>query len=217
VHRFFARASGRRRSARALAAEVGQSSLEPRLPVPDVALEAVRDVDRRALIHLAQARTHPPSERGDSTVAVGEDELETVGADDARRRGDADAARQQQRRRVPHPARLEVAQQGFQIVVHLVERQNTLPARQEQPRDSGIHARNGGGGDAPGLPSGSGAPSAPATSASTGHDGPGGARHPFAVHTDDVTTTQLKLIGTSRDHDVDGAGREAALPTTSPD
>jgi hypothetical protein len=103
-------------------------------------------------------------------------------------------------------------------VVHLIERQNTLSAQQEQPRDSGVHARNGGGGDStPGLPGGTSTPSAPAPTAAPGHDGPGGARHPFAVHTDDVTTTQLKLIGASRDHDVDGAGREAALPTTSPD
>lgn len=103
-------------------------------------------------------------------------------------------------------------------VVHLVEVQHTLPAHQEQPRDSGVHARNGGGGDStPGLPGGTTAPSAPAPTAAPGHDGPGGVRHPFAVHTDDVTTTQLKLIGASLDHDVDGAGREAALPTTSPD
>ncbi|MEU8636548.1 hypothetical protein AB0C38_30640 [Amycolatopsis sp. NPDC048633] len=103
-------------------------------------------------------------------------------------------------------------------VVHLVEVQNTLPAQQEQPRDSGVHARNGGGGDStPGLPGGTSAPSAPAPTAAAGHDGPGGARHPFAVHTDSATTTQLKLIGASLDRDVDGAGREASLPTTSPD
>lgn len=102
-------------------------------------------------------------------------------------------------------------------VVHLIEVQNTRPAQQEQPRDSGVHARNGGGDSTPGLPGGTSAPSAPAPSAAAGHDGPGGARHPFAVHSDHVTTTQLKLIGTSLDHDVDGAGREAALPTTSPD
>lgn len=104
------------------------------------------------------------------------------------------------------------------VVVHLIEHQNTLPAQQEQqPRDSGVHARNGGGDSTPGLPGGTSAPSAPAPTAAPGHDGPNGARHPFAVHTDNVTTTQLKLIGASRDHDVDGAGREAALPTTSPD
>jgi hypothetical protein len=103
---------------------------------------------------------------------------------------------------------------------HLIVRQTQpLPVVEEQPRDSGTHARNGGGGgdSAPGLPGGTTAPSAPAPTAAPGHDGPGGARHAFAVHTDDVTTTQLKLIGTSRDHEVDGAGREAALPTTSPD
>ncbi|MEU4245974.1 hypothetical protein AB0F15_01040 [Amycolatopsis sp. NPDC026612] len=102
---------------------------------------------------------------------------------------------------------------------HLVVRQTQpLPVVEDQPRDSGTHLRNGGGSDpAPGLPGGTTAPSAPAPTAAPGHDGPGGARHAFAVHTDDVTTTQLKLIGTSRDHEVDGAGREAALPTTSPD
>ncbi|MBE1499212.1 hypothetical protein H4696_006312 [Amycolatopsis lexingtonensis] len=102
---------------------------------------------------------------------------------------------------------------------HFVVVRHELPqqVKQEQPRDSGVHARDGGGDTTPGLPGGTTAPSAPAPTATPGHDGPGGARHAFAVHTDDVTTTQLKLIGTSRDHDVDGAGREAALPTTSPD
>ncbi|MEV6872627.1 hypothetical protein [Amycolatopsis sp. NPDC051128] len=105
-------------------------------------------------------------------------------------------------------------------VAHLVVRQQQpqqLQATQEQPRDSGVRARDGGGDSTPGLPGGTSAPSAPATTATPGHDGSGGARHQFAVHTDDVTTTQLKLIGASRDHEVDGAGREAALPTTSPD
>jgi hypothetical protein len=103
-------------------------------------------------------------------------------------------------------------------LAHLIARQTQpLPVVQDQPRDSGTHARGGGGDSTPGLPGGTTAPSAPAPTAAPGHDGSGGARHAFAVHTDDVTTTQLKLIGTSRDHEVDGAGREAALPTTSPD
>ncbi|WP_410607139.1 hypothetical protein [Amycolatopsis sp. lyj-109] len=103
-------------------------------------------------------------------------------------------------------------------LAHLVVRHaESLPAVHEQPRDSGTHATGGGGDSTPGLPGGTTAPSAPAPTAAPGHDGSGGARHAFAVHTDDVTTTQLKLIGTSRDHEVDGAGREAALPTTSPD
>jgi hypothetical protein len=103
------------------------------------------------------------------------------------------------------------------VVRPVVRHRASLPVVPDQPRDSGVHARDGGGDSTPGMPGGSTAPSAPAPTASAGHDGPGGARHPFAVHTDDVTTTQLKLMGTSRDHDVDGAGREAALPTTSPD
>ncbi|MET8846689.1 hypothetical protein [Amycolatopsis sp. NPDC004625] len=99
----------------------------------------------------------------------------------------------------------------------VVRHAQSLPAVQDQPRDSGTHATSGGGGSTPGLPGGTTYPSAPALTATPGHDGSGGARHAFAVHTDDVTTTQLKLIGTSRDHEVDGAGRDAALPTTSPD
>ncbi|WP_086853202.1 hypothetical protein, partial [Amycolatopsis kentuckyensis] len=117
------------------------------------------------------------------------------------------------------PATATASQQQTSRVAlaHLVVRQaQPLPAVQDQPRDSGTRF-TGGGDSTPGLPGGTTAPSAPAPTAAPGHDGSGGARHAFAVHTDDVTTTQLKLIGTSRDHEVDGAGREAALPTTSPD
>jgi hypothetical protein len=119
---------------------------------------------------------------------------------------------------VPAAALTTAGQQTFRVAgAHLVVRHTeSLPAVQEQPRDSGTHV-TGGGDSTPGLPGGTTAPSAPAPTAAPGHDGSGGARHTFAVHTDDVTTTQLKLIGTSRDHEVDGAGREAALPTTSPD
>lgn len=101
--------------------------------------------------------------------------------------------------------------------ITLIPLQRQLPAKADQPRDSGVHARNGGGDNGPGLPSAPSAPSAPASSVSSGHDGPGGARQPFAVHADAITTTQLKLAGTNRDHAADHAGREAALPTTSPD
>ncbi|RJQ83490.1 hypothetical protein D5S19_19965 [Amycolatopsis panacis] len=73
---------------------------------------------------------------------------------------------------------------------------------------------NRGGG---GLPAAPGAPSAPVTVAGPGLDGPGGARLPFAVAADGNTVTQLKLIGVSRDREAAGAGRDAALPNTSPD
>jgi hypothetical protein len=92
--------------------------------------------------------------------------------------------------------------------------------RAKQQRDSDTHAINGGGsggGGGGGLPAAPSAPMAPTTTATPGHDNSGGARQTFAVSGDCATTTQLKLIGVSRDHEVDGAGREAALPTTSPD
>lgn len=71
-----------------------------------------------------------------------------------------------------------------------------------------------GGGQAPFAPT---APSAPTCAAGTGHDNGGGHRHPFAIAGSAANHTQLELIGTSRDHSADGAGRDAALPTTSPD
>ena len=124
---------------------------------------------------------------------------------------------------VPDAAAATPAQAGTRATagasphITLIPRQRELPAQVDPPRDSGVHARTGGGGDTPGLPSSPSAPSAPASSVSSGHDGPGGARQPFAVHTDGITTTQLRLAGTNRDHAADHAGREAALPTTSPD
>ncbi|MFD9893951.1 hypothetical protein ACFWY9_31780 [Amycolatopsis sp. NPDC059027] len=88
----------------------------------------------------------------------------------------------------------------------------------DRPRDSGTHARTDGGGGGGGLPGAPNAPVvAPSTSISTSHDSAGGTRQPLAVHTDEATVTQLRLIGVSRDHAADGAGREAALPATSPD
>lgn len=101
--------------------------------------------------------------------------------------------------------------------ITLIPRQRQLAATTDRQHDSGVHARNGGGDSGPGLPSSPSAPSAPASSVSSGHDGSGGARQPFGVHTDEITTTQLRLAGTNRDHAADHAGREAALPTTAPD
>ncbi|MFI5605769.1 hypothetical protein [Amycolatopsis sp. NPDC051903] len=100
--------------------------------------------------------------------------------------------------------------------VHLIPVQQSAAAA-KQDSASHLGAANGGGGGGGGLPSAPSAPAAPSTTANSGHDGSGGARQPFAVAADSVTTTQLKLIGVSRDHEVAGAGREAALPTTSPD
>ncbi|WP_442785119.1 hypothetical protein [Amycolatopsis sp. H20-H5] len=96
------------------------------------------------------------------------------------------------------------------------------PVKQDRPQNSATHANNsdnngGGSGGGGGLPSAPSAPAGPTTTANAGHDGSGGARQPFAVLGSTSNTTQLKLIGVSRDHEVDGVGREAALPTTSPD
>ncbi|MDT8909962.1 hypothetical protein [Amycolatopsis sp. PS_44_ISF1] len=105
--------------------------------------------------------------------------------------------------------------------LQLPTRVTTHPGTPAPPQhDSDTHAGYGGGGSGGGgggLPATPSAPMAPTTTASPGHDHSGGARHTVAVSGDSSTTTQLRLIGVSRDHEVDGAGREAALPTTSPD
>jgi hypothetical protein len=71
-----------------------------------------------------------------------------------------------------------------------------------------------GGGRPPSAPS---APAAPAGSVTADHDHSGSSRQHLAILSSSADTTQLRLIGTSLDHEVDGAGRDAALPTTSPD
>ncbi|MCG3749058.1 hypothetical protein [Amycolatopsis sp. Poz14] len=93
-------------------------------------------------------------------------------------------------------------------------KQETQPAPPVKERSQAGGGSSGGG---EGLPSAPAAPAAPASTVSPGHDGHGGLRQLFALAGDGDTVTQLKLIGVSRDHEVDGAGRDAALPTTSPD
>ncbi|MFC4085351.1 hypothetical protein [Amycolatopsis samaneae] len=114
-----------------------------------------------------------------------------------------------------HPAPLTPAPQASEWHPATPE---TAPAAPDRPRDHGTHARtDGGGGGGGGLPGTPNAPVlAPSAGVSTSHDN-SGARQPLAVHPHEATVTQLRLIGVSRDHAADGAGREAALPATSPD
>ncbi|MEU4674383.1 hypothetical protein AB0F91_42085 [Amycolatopsis sp. NPDC023774] len=124
---------------------------------------------------------------------------------------------------VPQPAPVTVPKAAalvhYPSGVHLIPvQQRSTGARHANNENSHVGATGGGGsGGGGGLPAAPSAPVAPTTTANPSHDGSGGARQPFAVVGDSVTTTQLKLIGVSRDHEVDGAGRDAALPTTSPD
>jgi hypothetical protein len=85
--------------------------------------------------------------------------------------------------------------------------------------DDDTRAAGGGGGGSTGgqPPTPPSAPGAPASSVQHAQDQSGANRQPLAALATEHTTTQLRLIGTSRDHAVAGAGRQAALPTTSPD
>jgi hypothetical protein len=83
--------------------------------------------------------------------------------------------------------------------------------------DTNAAPDGGGSGGGGGLPSAPVAPAAPTTSAHPGHDTSGGGRGPLAVLDSGMSATQLKLIGAGCDHEGERTGREAALPTTSPD
>ncbi|MGW7538496.1 hypothetical protein [Amycolatopsis sp. NPDC054798] len=107
----------------------------------------------------------------------------------------------------PTPERVLTAQPA-------AAKQETQPAPPAKERSQAGGGSSGGG---EGLPAAPAAPAAPASTVAPGHDGSGGLRHLVALAGDSDTVTQLKLIGVSRDHEVAGAGRDAALPTTSPD
>ncbi|PWV82510.1 hypothetical protein SAMN05421630_103289 [Prauserella marina] len=97
---------------------------------------------------------------------------------------------------------------------------NTPLAPPEPPaKGEATVAGGGGSGDGGTAPK----PAAPAglTSTSSGfvaaHDGAASGKSVHGVLSWAPTLTQLRFIAASRDHDTAGAGREAALPATSPD
>ncbi|AXB46604.1 hypothetical protein A4R43_32620 [Amycolatopsis albispora] len=120
----------------------------------------------------------------------------------------------------PEPARVTPAQPV--TVTAPVKQHQPVPAAPAPKPDENttkVRAGGGGGGGAPGGGAPAAPPCAPAghsASAHPGQDNNGGRGH-FGVLPSADSTTQLRLIGTSRDHAADGAGRDAALPTTSPD
>jgi hypothetical protein len=105
---------------------------------------------------------------------------------------------------------------GFTVAVRRAAYQHAAvdePAASDKHLASLAGGSSGGGRNLPVTPS---SPIAP-TNVTAGHDGSGGARQQNAVLGSSANTTQLRLIGTSLDREVDGAGRDEALPTTSPD
>jgi outer membrane biosynthesis protein TonB len=118
----------------------------------------------------------------------------------------------------PQDRQSTVQPQGQAVTVELQEPIGTADTA-DTPGTADTSASNGSG-------SGSGSgPLAPAPTGpvgSTGHvhagsDNSAGGRQPLAVLGSAANTTQLRLMGTSRDPAAEGAGRDAALPTTSPD
>jgi hypothetical protein len=88
------------------------------------------------------------------------------------------------------------------------------PSRDSAAGMSSPSGKGAGGAPAPYAPS---APACPGSGATTGHDSGGGMRQLLAVAAPVVTPAQLRLLGIGRGHRADGTGRNAALPTTSPD
>ncbi len=104
-------------------------------------------------------------------------------------------------------------------------RTQSAPTGSAHHADPGSDSSEARGGDSS-RPSGPAAPSpaAPASVAAPSHptasphdNNPHAHRGEHGVLGDVPTVTQLRLLGVSRDHDIVGLGREAALPTTSPD
>ncbi|HEV7980776.1 hypothetical protein [Amycolatopsis sp.] len=113
------------------------------------------------------------------------------------------------------PAVVSHSAPSTHVSAQVVQQQTAVdePTKSDKRFSAPSGGGSGGRGDLPPAPS---APAAP-TTVSVGHDNAGGARQQSAIMASSANTTQLRLIGTSLDHEVDGAGREAALPTTSPD
>jgi hypothetical protein len=115
------------------------------------------------------------------------------------------------------PAVVSHSAPSTHVSAHIVQQQTAVDEPTKSDKRFGTPFGGGGSGGGRGdLPPAPSAPAAP-TTAAPGHDNSGGARQQNAIMASSANTTQLRLIGTSLDHEVDGAGREAALPTTSPD
>jgi hypothetical protein len=117
---------------------------------------------------------------------------------------------------VDTPAVLSHPAQSTHVSAHVVPRRTAVDEPAKSDKRFGAPSGGGSGGGHGDLPAAPSTPAAP-TTVSAGHDSSGGARQQNAIIASSANTTQLRLIGTSLDHEVDGAGRDAALPTTSPD
>ncbi len=118
------------------------------------------------------------------------------------------------------PAPATAAPQSHRVVLPLRVKLDDAQPAPPAPAESDTHASpdgGGSGGGGGGLPNAPVAPLAPTTSAQPGHDHSGGGRGPLAVLDAGIPATQLKLLGAGCDHEGERTGREAALPTTSPD
>src|SRR6185503_17377031 len=86
--------------------EVGQPALQPRLSVPFIPLEPIRDIHSHPDVELFRAWPHSPPDHDECTLVVGEGDFQPVLAHDARRRRDDESARHEQRRWIADAARL---------------------------------------------------------------------------------------------------------------
>jgi hypothetical protein len=113
------------------------------------------------------------------------------------------------------PALVVRAVAGFSTVGLRAVHQNAKESPDQSDKNAGAPSGGGSGG----LPSTPSTPSTPMVLSSViaGHDHSGGARQPLAVLGSNAKTTQLRLIGTSHEDEVAGAGRAAGLPRTTPD
>ncbi len=106
---------------RDLRTHVRNARLKSALPAIIIALQPERDIDRNRRIEFRYAGREAPPDRFELALTCREPQLEAISTDELRRRDEMYAACDQNRRRIPHPERLEVAKHALQIFIGSVQ------------------------------------------------------------------------------------------------
>src|SRR3981081_1813272 len=124
-------------------ADIRYAGLEVTLAAVLVALQSERDVDFASGLKLRGAVSETPAQRVKRAGTGIEDHLHSVLADEPGIRGECDVTREEHRRGIPNPERLEMAEQRFQALVHAIDADleidsnlgNEILGSQQGPRD----------------------------------------------------------------------------------
>src|SRR5688572_14271102 len=110
-------------------ANVREPGDQPRRIPPEVAFESIGDIHHLRRAPFGGPMRNTPPDTLEFSGVVAQRELETVLPDHTRRRAEPDAARGEQRRRIPDPERLEVTQQFLERIVRVAKRNLEIDAQ----------------------------------------------------------------------------------------